>query len=262
MGGPTSTRVYFEDHWLDTRTRDMIIAARVICKAPMVITQGSYNTSVSQSAGTHAGGGAVDIRLKDRTPAERIEIMTCMRKVGFAAWIRNPSQGDWPWHCHGIAIGCPDLSSGARSQVTAYKNGRNGLANNGADDGPRAYVSWTWEKYKQTYPDLLTEDEMTPAQMTELKNFIEARTQAYAAFDAKNTEQQLRTLFTNLETLEQKYAVAVNEFTRQDGDLGENSIIGAVSSLRGEVSALQSALTAVKQDVAGVRAAVEALPKA
>jgi hypothetical protein len=248
MGGPPQ----FEGHSLDDRTRDMIIALRVICDAPVVITQGCYNAGgVAASAGTHDGGGAVDIRAWDLSNAQAAEVVAKARKVGFAAWHRLPSQGNWVEHIHCVAIGCPDLSRGAASQVTAYKNGRNGLANNGRDDGPRTWVGWTWEKYKKTYPALLTEDTMTPAQMTELKNFIEARTKAYANFDAKNTEQQLRTLVGNIETLEQRYAVAVNAYVAQLDAAND----GAIAKLATDVAALKTTL-------ATLTTAVAALPKA
>lgn len=263
MGGPTSTRVTFEGHRLDARTRDMLIAARVVCDAPLVITQGCYNAGgVAASAGTHDGGGALDIRAKTLSDAQIAEAVLKLRHVGFAAWHRTPAQGNWVEHIHCIAIGCPDLSSGAAYQVTAYKNGRNGLANNGKDDGPRTYVSWTWEKYKQTYPDLLTEDTLSAKDVQDIKEFIEAREKAYSAFLAKNLTQQLATLAANVEALEKKYTIAANDYTRQDGDSNTASVLGAVTSLKGDVTALQSQVTSVKADVAGVKAAVEALPKA
>jgi hypothetical protein len=258
--------VVFEGFRLDRRSRDMLVAARVVCQAPLTITQGSYNNSVGASAGTHSGGGALDLRAKDLTSAQRKEAVNILRKVGFAAWLRTPSQGDWPYHIHCVAVGCSDLSSAAERQVNAYKAGRNGLASNRSDDGPRTWVGWTWEKYRATYPDLLTEDELSAADVTKILNaiadtkaYVEERTQAYAAFDAKNTEQQLRTLFTNLETLEQKYAVAVNEFSRQDGDLGEKAILDGVAA---QGTSLASQITALSQQVAALAAKVEALPKA
>lgn len=159
-------RVVFEDFDMDARTRDMLVAARVVCKAPLVITQGSYNNGgVAASAGTHDGGGALDIRATNLTAAQRLEVVSWLRKVGFFASLRLPSEGNWPYHVHCIAVGCPDLSRGAKAQVTAYLNGRNGLANNGPDKGTRAWVDWTWERYKKTYPNLLVEDpDMTPAE--------------------------------------------------------------------------------------------------
>lgn len=161
-------RVVFEDFDTTTRSRDMLVAARVVCKAPLVITQGGYNAgAVPASVGTH-DRDALDIRAKDLSDAQRKEAVSILRKVGFAAWLRSPAQASkakpWPWHIHCIPIG-GDLSAGAADQVDDYMHNRNGLASGGRDDGTRAWVSWTWERYKKTYPNLLVEDpDMTPAQ--------------------------------------------------------------------------------------------------
>lgn len=194
------TRVKFEDFDMDARTRDMLIAARVVCKAPLVITQGCYNAGgVAASAGTHDGGGALDIRAVNLDTGERLEVVSWLRHVGFAASLRSPTEGKWPWHIHCIAVGCPDLSRGAKNQATAYKNGRNGLANNGPDKGTRAWVDWTWERYKKTYPNLLTEDivqqsdidkivaAVVPAVVAKMTPVV----QSFSAFNAKNLTQQL-----------------------------------------------------------------------
>lgn len=259
MGGPTSTRVSFEGHTLDARTRDMVVAARVVTAAPLVITQGCYNAGgVAASAGTHDGGGAVDIRARDLSAAQVNEAVLKLRHVGFAAWHRMAIKGVWPEHIHCVAIGCPDLSSGAAGQVVDYKNGRNGLANNGPDNGPRTYVSWTWEKYKKAYPDLLTEDTLSAQDVQDIKNFIEAREKAYSAFLAKNLEQQLRTHLGNIESLDQKYAVAVNDFTAQVD--AANDV--AVAALKADVAAIKTGQATLAQAVAALKTAVDALPKA
>ena len=251
----------FEGHRLDARTAAMITALRVVCDAPVVISQGCYNAGgVAASAGTHDGGGAADIAAANLTSAQRKEIETKARKVGFAAWIRNPTQGNWGWHIHMIAIGCPDLSRGAASQVTAYRANRNGLANKGEDTGTRAYVDWTWERYKTTYPNLLTEDQMTPAQMTELKNYITSELQRFFIFLEKpggNIDQQLAATEAVVKdaiedaTADIKgYTAAVSgsikDYVRQTDD--EAEILAAVMD--------------VEADVASVKTAVDGLPNA
>lgn len=144
-----ATYILFEGFRMDARTRDMIVEARRICVAPLFITQGGFNAGgVAASAGTHDGGGALDIRARNLTKAQIAEAVQRLRQVGFAAWHRTPDQGNWVEHIHCIAVGCPSLSRGAANQVTAYHNGRNGLANNRADDGPRLYAKNTWESYK------------------------------------------------------------------------------------------------------------------
>ena len=69
-----------------------------------------------------------------------------LRSVGFAAWVRSPSQGDWPWHIHAVAISDTDLARQAQHQVGDYYLGLNGLKNNAPDTGP-AGPKVTWEEY-------------------------------------------------------------------------------------------------------------------
>lgn len=114
---------------------------------PLPLSQGSYTTVAPQSAGTHAGGGALDVRLRDISSTQWNSIVAALRRTGFAAWLRRPSQGNWPYHIHAIAIGDHELSAAARQQVAWYKQGLNGLwpPSQGPDDGPR--VRWT--QYRQ-----------------------------------------------------------------------------------------------------------------
>lgn len=119
---------------VNLRTAAMLKRAQARLGEDLRIIQGSYNSGgVSASAGTHDGGGAIDV-----APTSRPErVVEALRAVGFAAWHRKPSQGPWTEHIHAIAVGDPELSSGAAQQVTDYLNGRNGLAGHGPDDGPR-----------------------------------------------------------------------------------------------------------------------------
>jgi hypothetical protein len=50
---------------------------------------------------------------------------------------------------HAIAISDTDLAPAAQKQVGKYYEGRNGLANNGPDDGPPV-VRVTWEEFMRT----------------------------------------------------------------------------------------------------------------
>ena len=174
------TRVIFEGFRMDARTRDMLVATREICWAPLTITQGAYNDSVAASGGTHDGGGVIDIRATNLTAAQRVEVVASLRKIGFAAWLRTPAQSDWPYHVHAVAVGCPDLSGAARAQVTDYKNNRNGLASHGPDDGPRNWVTVTWE-YRKAHP-LPSKDGFTVALANEI---LAAVNKLQADFDAQ-----------------------------------------------------------------------------
>jgi hypothetical protein len=103
---------------------------------PLSIPQGSYTTGVSASGGTHSGGGALDISVKGLSSAERDRVVRELRETSFAAWYRPYLAGVWPAHIHAIAIGDKELSDQAAWQVSEYRAGRNGLANQGPDNGP------------------------------------------------------------------------------------------------------------------------------
>ena len=110
-----------------------------------VVTQGSYQNPVSASAGTHSGGGVLDLRARDLTPVRKGQLLKALRQVGFAAWLRTPNQGPWVEHFHIVLIDHPLLSTQAATQVRDYRAGLNGLANKGKDDGPRIpYKVFTW----------------------------------------------------------------------------------------------------------------------
>ncbi|MGH3647493.1 MAG: peptidoglycan-binding protein [Micromonosporaceae bacterium] len=144
-----STRSSWSGKRINYRTYKMMRAADRKVPWSLRVTQGSYSTSVGASAGTHAGGGAVDISVRSMSTTQRWRTVKALRTVGFAAWLRTPSQGDWPYHIHAIAISDPDLSKPARNQVHDYYFGKNGLRSHAADNTPRKYrVAFTWwEKY-------------------------------------------------------------------------------------------------------------------
>ncbi|GGN34974.1 hypothetical protein FHR83_005899 [Actinoplanes campanulatus] len=134
---------------VNARTQAMLTEAERLLGYKIVLDQGSYNPGGDPtSAGTHDGGGVVDISVTGMTAAKRTAVAKALRQVGFAAWVRSPSQGDWPWHIHATAINDTDLSTQAQHQVGDYYLGLNGLANRGPDDGPQVSIK-TWEQYKR-----------------------------------------------------------------------------------------------------------------
>jgi hypothetical protein len=137
---------------VDTRTRSMLAAADAKVAWSLTVTQGSYTSSNDASAGTHAGGGAVDVSVNGLDNDQRWQTVKALRTVGFAAWLRTPSQGHWPYHIHAIAVSDPDLSESARNQVHDYYFGKNGLKSHRPDDTPTNYrVGFTWwEKYRRS----------------------------------------------------------------------------------------------------------------
>ncbi len=137
---------------VNRRTWAMIEAAEQIADFSFVVTQGSYNKGgVAKSAGTHDGGGVVDLRARDLTPARRGRAVVALRMVGFAAWLRTPAQGDWPYHIHAVAKGDRDASAEARAQIASYLKARNGLRGNGRDDGPPGHYNMTWDLYQHLH---------------------------------------------------------------------------------------------------------------
>jgi len=146
--GP-GAHVQRDGYIVDTRTQAMLTAAEHLLGYSLTLAQGSYNPGGDPtSAGTHDGGGVVDIEVAGMTAAKRTAVARALRQVGFAAWVRDPSQGDWPWHIHAAAINDTDLSSPAQHQIGDYYLGMNGLANRGPDDGPQVPIH-TWEQYQR-----------------------------------------------------------------------------------------------------------------
>ena len=143
--------LYYDGVKLNERTKAMLREAERILAPRLSYLQGSYNAGgVSASAGTHDGGGAVDVAAARLTSSQRTQVVRVLRQVGFAAWLRTPAQGSWPYHIHAVAVSDPDLSSGAQHQVGDYYLGLNGLANRGRDDGPQV-TKVTWEDYKRAH---------------------------------------------------------------------------------------------------------------
>ncbi len=144
------SKVTYHGKLMNTRTKAMLVEAERLLGVSLGVTQGSYNPGgVAGSAGTHDGGGALDISVSGMTAATRTNVARVMRQVGFAAWVRTPAQGDWGYHIHAIALADPDLSSGARNQAGDYYLGYNGLANRAPDDGPAVSPKRTWEEYQR-----------------------------------------------------------------------------------------------------------------
>ncbi len=123
---------------VNARTLWMLQLAQHLYGGPgsiLRVVQGSYEPGLKESFGTHDGGGAVDISI--RNPAKLAEVLwaeapkmvAAMRKAGFAAWYRptgmfGPDSGA---HIHAIAIGDPELSPAARRQLDGSEGYFRGL---------------------------------------------------------------------------------------------------------------------------------------
>ncbi len=136
---PNYSRTGFRGVTFNGRTIEMINQAEAWAKKRGVppgwaMYQGSYHSGTSASAGTHDGGGAMDIKTTaDGKSAKQIRVMVeALRRAGFAAYHRAAPAWS-PDHIHAIAIGDRDLSSGARSQVREYFAGGDGLTGSAPD---------------------------------------------------------------------------------------------------------------------------------
>ena len=110
------------------------------------IMQGSHSDEVAASGGTHHGGGVVDLSVPN---GDWEGAVTALRKIGFAAWVRNVDgygQAGSGAHIHAVLMGNEELSPQAQIQVQSYLNNDDGLAGSRADDSTREFVNnrFTW----------------------------------------------------------------------------------------------------------------------
>jgi hypothetical protein len=138
-----STRTTYQGKAVNQGTLAILTAANILLsqpefggeKEPLTLIQGGYNKGgVKASAGTHDGGGAIDITTFNYK--NRIKVF---RLLGVAIWHRYTIPGLWSAHLHGIVCGDGSASSGAKAQVKEYYNKQDGLAGSGADKDWRPY---------------------------------------------------------------------------------------------------------------------------
>ena len=175
-------RVTWRGHKFDRRTVAAIREVEKRLGKRVSIMQGSYNSSVGASAGTHSGGGAIDwwVTGVDPNAATRVA-----RNVGWADWWRKPlydSNGNRIWgdHQHGILLGHKTASTDAQWQMSEYRAGRSGLSSQGPDPQPYRpdpipvfdYAAWKAEQRLRDRVRQLTNDILA------LKDRVAAKTEA------------------------------------------------------------------------------------
>jgi len=165
-GGPPGAVQSFRGERLNARTIRMLLSAERILGHVFRIMQGSYSTRVAASGGTHSGGGAMDTD----GPGGWNTAVSALRRSGFAAWHRTPSQGPWGHHIHSIAIGDPTASPSAKRQVQSFLRGGSGL---GFDDGGYLPTGVSIVRNNTGKPEPLTRadqaTDLTPATITALR---------------------------------------------------------------------------------------------
>lgn len=125
-----------ERHWLDVAPKK---------RQRWSLYQGSYSTGASpNSKSTHDGGGAVDVDVRAMTGKQKRAAVKWLRRAGFAAWLRPRMSNTWPEHIHAVLRGHRTASAGAKSQMVAYDNHRDGLISNTYDRTWRPRRSRRW----------------------------------------------------------------------------------------------------------------------
>ncbi|MGC9670683.1 peptidoglycan-binding domain-containing protein [Planosporangium sp. 12N6] len=82
--GP-GARVQRDGYVVDARTQAMLTEAERLLGFRLVLEQGSYNPGGDPtSAGTHDGGGVVDVAVTGMSAATRTAVARALRQVGFA----------------------------------------------------------------------------------------------------------------------------------------------------------------------------------
>jgi len=160
------------------------------------IIQGSFNTGVSASAGTHDYDACLDVKIEGMTWAAAQRFL---RSCGWAAWWRKPSQGPWSDHIHMASLPKFMLQFVARvgvyvpGQIQAYYAKKSGLASGASDPTwhPKD-IRDTIFQY-QAYIDMLTARER-------LQN-LQGRLKAAVKENAKKSIDNLKKMIRETKTL-------------------------------------------------------------
>lgn len=142
--------IVFRGYKVDSLTKKMILWAEKKAGFEFTITQGSYNTDVAASAGTHDGGGVIDFSVKGLDAIKKKLMLNALKDAGFAAWHRLVVDGFDTEHIHCVAFGCKNLAPIAERQLKSFDAGRNGLKSNRIDysyrPNPPVKFSIVWNK--------------------------------------------------------------------------------------------------------------------
>jgi len=107
-------------------------AVHAITDLPIYIGQPPYNTKNRESKGTHDKRNCADLYgRKGHEKADLNQFRVWLPRLGWPGWVRDPSQGNWPWHFHFLKHGDPGLAQLALEQDVAYVKDRNGLGRAG-----------------------------------------------------------------------------------------------------------------------------------
>jgi hypothetical protein len=93
------------------------------------------------------GAGAIDIRTRHLTAAQRRDLVRALKDAGLAAWYRTEAQGFAP-HIHALDLITTGMAYGGKWQVAQYLAGKTGLTSNLPDRTyrPTPQVKWSYVK--------------------------------------------------------------------------------------------------------------------
>ena len=116
---------------MDNKTKVAIQTGERKLGYSLTILQGCYHPGVSQSAGTHDGGGVIDF-----APYEHARKVRVFREMGWFIWHRLPIPGVWGEHIHGGIRNHGTLSPSAKAQQRDYDGHPplDGLADHARDE--------------------------------------------------------------------------------------------------------------------------------
>lgn len=123
-------RVTFRGRLMDKKTEAFLRAMEARLGYELTVVQGSYTNSVGASAGTHSGGGVVDLAAWDHE--RKVQVA---KRLGAFVWYRPAIPGVWGSHIH---LGIRDhgnLSPEAKRQQDDYDAHppRNGISGHAED---------------------------------------------------------------------------------------------------------------------------------
>jgi hypothetical protein len=150
MASDAFEHVTYRGRLMDRKTMAFLQAMERRLGYDLTVVQGSYNAGgVSASAGTHDGGGVVDLVSWDHERKVRVA-----RELGGFAWFRADLPGVWGEHVHLGVRSHGRLSPAAQAQQAAFdaNPARNGLADNALDQTWRPAPLVTFDYKASTEP--------------------------------------------------------------------------------------------------------------
>lgn len=151
-------RTTHDGHVVNWRTKAALLVAEDKLNYKLTLLQGSYSTAVAGSAGTHDGGGVIDLPANDVTRKLR-----ALKNVGFAAFHRkyNWDGRGGSEHIHACLTGDKEMAPLAKLQCQGFLENRDGLGgwpfgvdNSYHPDPPVVFDYHEWQSERKFLSDL------------------------------------------------------------------------------------------------------------